>query len=447
MPKAHYIFALPEWLPKLGGLATFYVQLGKLFCEQGIEVTVLVAQKDLDTSGWPGLRIVNLEKAKNQWRGELSKFLPEDWSLSSYALAHGFAIRDWLIANTKADDKNIVFAAEFLGYASILCDEKLPPIIVTAHGSIGQMEKNSQEQLGAGDIDFIRSLESESLLRADVATAYSPSNAKEWTKALRQEITFVPPPFILPGRLEKQSSGKEIKGIVVGRLQDWKGAIVLAQALEKLPDTLPLSIDWIGADTQSSPKGESMAKWLESEFPKVWARRFNWLGPLPRNEVAQRQSEADFALIPSNWDTLNFTALEAMSAGTPVIISTAAGASYLVESGHNGFVFPAGDADALNKILMQLTNEPSTLIDCGIKARSTMEAQFKPDEIVRRYSELAENAKEAAANPLAYLRKGGTATALSSIIDTLSSGNDLPKRGGRELFSALTQKLGNRIGF
>lgn len=447
MKPNHYILALPEWLPKLGGLATFYVQLAKLCCEQGIDVTVLVAQKDMDASGWPGLQVINLERAKNQWFGEFTKLLPEDWSLASYALAHGFAIREWLLANTKPDDGSVVFASEFLGYASILCDEKLPPIIVTAHGSIGQMGEHSQEQLGANDINFIRSLESESLLRADVATAYSPSNAKEWTTVLRREIKFVPPPFILTAQSKRQPSGKAIKGIVVGRLQDWKGAIVLAQALEELPDDLPLSIDWIGADTQSAPEGKSMATWLENKFPKAWAKRFNWLGPLPRDEVARRQREADFALIPSNWDTLNFTALEAMSAGTPVIISDAAGASYLVKNGHNGFVFPADNADALNKTLAQVAKEPSILIDYGVAARSTMETQFKPLEIVQHYSELAINAQEAAIDSLACLRKGGTATALSSIIEALASGDYLSKRGGRELFSALTKKLGNRIGF
>ena len=75
--------------------------------------------------------------------------------------------------------------------------------------------------------------------------------------------------------------------------------------------------------------------------------RFSITRRCRRQRSRERQRSALFNLVPSTWDVFNFTAVEAMASGRPAIVSTGAGASELIEDGVNGYLFQAGDADAL----------------------------------------------------------------------------------------------------
>ncbi len=53
----------------------------------------------------------------------------------------------------------------------------------------------------------------------------------------------------------------------------------------------------------------------------------------PFEQTARLQAQAAFMVVPSLWDTFNFTCVEAMWSGRPVICSRGAGASELIEDG------------------------------------------------------------------------------------------------------------------
>jgi hypothetical protein len=96
----------------------------------------------------------------------------------------------------------------------------------------------------------------------------------------------------------------------------------------------------------------------------------------------------------------NFTALEFMAAGTPVICSEGAGVSELIEHGKNGFKYPADDSEALAQLIKminelndtahtRITNaavetikrilDPETIIKKNIELYQAIQADFKPN--------------------------------------------------------------------
>ncbi len=439
-----FIFALPEWLPHRGGLATFYVHLAHALSHEGREAIFLVTQKDALDPALPGIRIVNLEAEKNVAFGKLMPALPEGSNLSAFALAHGVAFRDWLRAHSKETQDAVLFAPEFLGYASLLCGAEFPPLVVTAHGSLGQIAQRSGQE-PAPDLPLVRALESEALLRAGCATAYSPLNADEWSEALGKPVRFVPPAFLpdaAPANHPKP--GTPLRGIVAGRLQDWKGAETLAQALDALPADAPeFIVDWFGADTETAPGGGSMAAYLEKTYPDIWQKRLLWHRPVDRETLAGKRTMADFALVPSRWDTLNYTALEAMSDGLPVIVSTGAGASYLADETMR---FPAGNADALCAALLSLVSQPDVLRQRGQAARKKIEESFTTAKVVVAYDEAAKAACSADSDSYATLRRSPLASDLLDILNSKPAGESLSQHGGRELLDALQKKVFARLG-
>ena len=148
--------------------------------------------------------------------------------------------------------------------------------------------------------------------------------------------------------LNQQSSEPGSRGLVVGRVQRWKGPEILCAALQRLGTRAP-AVDWVGRDTAWGARESSTATHLSRAFPSVWGQRINHCLPEAPQEIARRQATALFNLVPSTWDVFNFTAVEAMASGRPTIVSTGAGASELIEDQVNGYLFAAGDADCARR--------------------------------------------------------------------------------------------------
>jgi glycosyltransferase involved in cell wall biosynthesis len=141
-------------------------------------------------------------------------------------------------------------------------------------------------------------------------------------------------------------------GLVVGRLQNWKGAEVLCKALELVED---IHIEWVGRDTPWGNSGETASGYLEKNYPSVWGSKLLWRGSLGHAEAMKKISNAAFLVVPSIWDVFNLTAVEAMTRGVPVICSRNAGAEMLIDHGRSGFLFDQERPEELANSMKQLS--------------------------------------------------------------------------------------------
>ena len=155
-------------------------------------------------------------------------------------------------------------------------------------------------------------------------------------------------------------------GLVVGRLQNWKGAEVLCKALELVEG---IQVEWVGRDTPWGNSGETASGFLEKNYPSVWGSKLLWIGPLGHTEAMNKISNAAFLVVPSIWDVFNLTAAEAMARRVPVICSRNAGAEMLIEDGRNGFLFnserPEELAVCFRKISALRIDEKDILVKNG----------------------------------------------------------------------------------
>ena len=150
-----------------------------------------------------------------------------------------------------------------------------------------------------------------------------------------------------------------LKGLVVGRLQNWKGAEVLCKALELMDG---IQIEWVGRDTLWGNSSVTASEYLKKQYPAIWGSKLIWIGELRHAEAMQKISHAAFLVVPSLWDVFNLTAAEAMTRCVPVICSRNAGAEMLIEDGCSGFLFDPEKTDELAGCLRKI----STL---GIEAK------------------------------------------------------------------------------
>lgn len=87
--------------------------------------------------------------------------------------------------------------------------------------------------------------------------------------------------------------------------------------------------------------------------------RVEWLGNLPRESVLEIIAKSQVLVLPSIEDGFGRVATEAMSVGTPVIVSDACGASEILTIHGGGLVVPAGSCDILREMLGEVLSSSS----------------------------------------------------------------------------------------
>ena len=98
---------------------------------------------------------------------------------------------------------------------------------------------------------------------------------------------------------------------------------------------------------------------------------FNAVGRIPHLQVQRYYQKADLFVIPSLADAYPLVAMEAMSAGLPVIVSENTGTAGIIADGENGFVVPICDHQILAEKISFLYNNRERCIAMGKNASST----------------------------------------------------------------------------
>lgn len=92
--------------------------------------------------------------------------------------------------------------------------------------------------------------------------------------------------------------------------------------------------------------------------------------------------------IPSRYEGFGLAALEAMASGLPVVGSDTGGIPELVDEGKTGFLFPAGDVDALADRLDLLLSDEPLRRRMGVAAQERACRRFGMVQMTRRIAEV-----------------------------------------------------------
>lgn len=111
------------------------------------------------------------------------------------------------------------------------------------------------------------------------------------------------------------------------------------------------------------------------------------------DEVDRWYAAADVVVLPSRWEGMALTPLEAMACGRPVVVSDVDGARELLPPGQeDACLVPPGDADALADALFHLVRDPHLRTHLGEVAMKHVRAEFDvrstTEAVLRMYREL-----------------------------------------------------------
>lgn len=116
--------------------------------------------------------------------------------------------------------------------------------------------------------------------------------------------------------------------------------------------------------------------------------RVTFAGSVHRNQIRERLATADAFILPSHYEGMSNSALEAMEAGLPVLLTRCGGIDTYVDEGL-GWVCEPGDPDSLFTALCRLLDAPDDkLLAMGRRARRLVEREFDMRSVASRNAAL-----------------------------------------------------------
>lgn len=172
------------------------------------------------------------------------------------------------------------------------------------------------------------------------------------------------------GETERLVDPNHLKICTVGRIGYQKNPMLFNKIAERFPD---IQFTWIGDG--------NLREILKS--PNI-----NILGWCNRKTAMKQLYQNDIFILPSLWEGLPITLLEAMYYKKICIVSNVMGNRDVIENGQNGFV--CQKEEDYYQIIEKIRNEDVDYIKIKDKARQSIVTNYNMEQIAQQYLEIYE---------------------------------------------------------
>lgn len=159
----------------------------------------------------------------------------------------------------------------------------------------------------------------------------------------------------------------------VAKLWRGKGQDVLINAVPRILKEVPnLKVIFVG-EGQTEAELRNLSRKLNIE-DKIIFTGF-------RTDIAEITFIFDVACLPSLWEGMGRSVLEALACGKPVVASRVGGIADLIHNGITGFLVPAQDTIALASAIIKLLKDEGLRIRMGQEAKRSIDAKFSAQKM------------------------------------------------------------------
>ncbi len=361
----------PPWFG--GGIGTYAYNAACMFSLAGHQVTVLTQDAQAsDRLEGERLRVVRFVPRQVRLEDNVPPDTPPDehpafpFTCLSYWPALSYQFADEIVQCIQHHGcPDVIEVQDYNAIGYYLIQRKLLgeplladlPIVVHLHSpSFGIRRADRSPQYLLPEY-WIGQMEKFCMLSADALLSSSRFLANwlsEWVAGF-PTATIIPYPYDHAELSSAQPTPGNV--VYVGRLQVLKGVIPLVEACAKLwEQDHDFRLTLIGDDRHYDPLGISVGEHLKRSFARyIAAGQLHLAGPLPREEVLVRLSQAWCIVVPSLWENYPNTCIEAMSLGKVVIASASGGQAEMIGNDDSaGIVFDWAREGEFEKALLRV---------------------------------------------------------------------------------------------
>lgn len=374
-----------------GGIGTFTYNLAHGLKNIGHEVDVLAF-----TSGIDGLRQSDEGITIHRISSPRIPFTKKTWwefsryALSPFAYLYSYKIMQTLDVLNRENHFDVIDFPEHIGegYFSALF-RKWPCFIrlYTPLSLIGELGlRRATNRL---DYFLIKVAEKSSIKNAILVNSPSRNLASlvQTKFKFKKEVSIVYNPIdtekFSPTTEKHSHSGERIKVLFAGRLEDRKGAHILARAIpEIIKANAEVDFIFLGRDCCGIDGYASMKQYIINILDNHGLRNHvTFIDPVPYDQLVTQYRSVDILAVPSLYDNSPYTCLEAMSCGIPVVGTSAGGMPEYIDDGQNGLIVPPDNPQQLAAALISLVQNSPKRMRFGAAARHKVLSVFKREVV------------------------------------------------------------------
>ncbi|MQB12228.1 glycosyltransferase family 1 protein [Agrobacterium sp. ICMP 6402] len=179
--------------------------------------------------------------------------------------------------------------------------------------------------------------------------------------------------------VRRLNRGPELKALFVGRIEDAsKGVMWLREILDASPEAVRLTIVGDGPDMGK------LQRRLAGHGGRV-----SYAGAVQLSDIPVIMASHDVLIMPSRFEGLGMTMIEAMAGGCVPVVSHIRGVTdTIVETGRNGFLFPIGNYTAAANAIARLHADRDLLERMSIAGKEMVLNRFSIERMAARYNEV-----------------------------------------------------------
>jgi glycosyltransferase involved in cell wall biosynthesis len=184
-----------------------------------------------------------------------------------------------------------------------------------------------------------------------------------------------------PAALPKHEHNGSLNLLFLGHVTEKKGVFdllnVLATNRNEFTHKVKVTIGGVGED-------ERLIKTISDNQFNGDVSFAGWVNGSKKSELL---NSCDVYVLPSYFEGLPISILEAMAYGKPVISTNVGGIPEIVKPGINGWLFKPGDQQALNTIIREAMNNKDILIEYGNNSLN-ISKKYTPTSVFQSLNEL-----------------------------------------------------------
>ena len=405
-----------------GGTGTLTLNLANRLASLGHSVTVIAEAIPAGTPELvqPGVRVVRLPAPFwHPWRlGAPVRLLLEFFETALHAWQVRRAVRECC----QHGSFDVIEAPSHGGELAFLGGLEGHPVVVTRlHGLLSRNMRTAPTR----PLSVVRKLtswasnsvywwlERRGLKRSD-ALVYLTRGYRDFLEELEPHLQALPSAIIgngidVPAETNPPPERDRDSIVFAGRVSRDKGVDTLLDAIPTLLETHPnLRCRVFGhvVETDLVARAQTLGLTGSPNAP------MQFLGARPNTEILAALQESTLTVFPSRHEAFPLVPLEAMIAGSGLIVSDAPPLPELVDHGRYGLVVPVGDAAALSERISWALSHPEETASTAARAKRHALEQYTTaqvaDQTVRFYEQLI-------AGAVPRYRSANAATPASSI--------------------------------
>jgi len=366
----HIGFLTPEYPhPRSGpaaGLGTSVKNMATALVDKGVKISIFIFdQQEDDIFTENGIRFHFIKYRSFKILG---------WYL------HRKFLQNYLNKHIAVDKIDAIEAPDWTGITAFM---KLRcPLVIRMNGSDAyfcKLENRPQKQKNFW-------FEKLALQGADYLLSVSDFTAEETRKIfkLKKEIKVIPNSIDVKRFLPQQEKMQAVTVLYFGSLIRKKGVLELPEIFNRIIEQIPAAkFRLAGKDVRDISTGRSTRELMEEQFSPAAAKKVEFLGNLPYDNILEEIAKAQLVVLPSFAEALPMTWIEAMAMEKALVTSDIGWAKEVMIDGETGYTVDPKDHETYSRKVLSLLNDPSLAQQMGKAARERVLEKFSSEVVVK----------------------------------------------------------------